>query len=159
MTSRLAIAFLVLFPASAAAASLTPASSPAAVAAAGVWAYINGVDVEIEKCREVDPDNAASYDRTYGLYHREIAETIGVVTLILEQEAIRAGLVADAYFKKIKPAADAEVRETNRMVSTNPGSFMAMCNSLAESLARHIGPFRSLREQLPDDMRAVDQWR
>ncbi len=45
------------------------------------------------------------------------------------------------------------------MASTNPGAFMTMCHSLTENLMRHIGPFQSLREQLPDDMRQIDNWR
>jgi hypothetical protein len=157
--SGLAIACLALLSIDARAASLSIASSPATTAAGSVWAYINGVDVEIQKCRELDPGNAASYDRTYGLYHREIADTVGLINLILQQEATRAGLAADAYFKEIQPAADAEVREANRMASTNPGAFMTMCHSLAESLAQHAGPFQPFREQLPDDMRVVDGWR
>lgn len=153
------IALLVLAITPGYAASPSMSDSPAAVAAGGVLAYITGVDLEIAKCREIDPRNAASYDLTFGLYHREIAAIIAAVTLILQQEAIRAGAPSDAFIKQMAPVNELANQEIARLLTVNPGGFMGMCHSLAESFRRRIGPFQSLREQLPDDMKKVDEWR
>jgi hypothetical protein len=135
-------------------------TNQAAIAAAmGVWGYITGVDVQIAKCREIDPSNADSYDLAYATYRQDVAELLLRIDVLLSSEVARVGAPKDFITSREQPIQDALAREVRRAVETNPGAWLAACRDLPGAAAKRAYEFQSLRERYPDWMRLIDEWR
>src|SRR5271167_4044576 len=79
-------------------------TNQAAIAAAmGIWGYIKGVEVQIDKCREIDPTNADSYDRAYVIYHQEATPLLVRIDMLLSSEVARVGAPMNLITDKQKP--------------------------------------------------------
>jgi hypothetical protein len=132
----------------------------AAIAAAmGVWGYITGVDIQIAKCREIDPVNADSYDLAYGSYHRDIASPLLRINTLLSTEVARAGAPKDFIANRQQPIQDPLTREVRREVETNPGLWLAACRELPAAASKLVDEFQPQRERYPGWMRQIDEWR
>jgi hypothetical protein len=86
----------------------------------GVWGYITGVDVQIAKCREIDPSNAYSYDLAYATYHQDVVDLLLRIDILLSSEVARGGAPKDFITSREQPIQDALAREVRRAVETNP---------------------------------------
>jgi hypothetical protein len=131
----------------------------AIAAAMGVWGYITGVDVQIAKCREIDPSNAYSYDLAYATYHQDVVDLLLRIDILLSSEVARGGAPKDFITSREQPIQDALAREVRRAVETNPGAWLAACRDLPDAAAKRAYEFQPLRERYPDWMRLIDEWR
>jgi len=149
------VALVIWFPLAAVAA----VNEPAIAAAMGLWGYITGVDIQIAKCREIDPANAASYDLAYGIYHQEVGALLLRIDILLNAEVARAGAPKDFITARQRPILEGLGREAQRAVDTNPAMWLAACRDLPEATTKRIYEFGALRERYPDWMRLIDEWR
>jgi hypothetical protein len=125
----------------------------------GVWGYITGLEIEIAKCREIDPANADSYDVAYGAYQQDVAGLLLRIDILLTSEAKRVGATEDSVAGQQKPLMDAAVRAARQAVEINPAAWLAACRKMTGAVAQHLREFKPLRERFPEDMRLIDEWR
>jgi hypothetical protein len=125
----------------------------------GLWGYITGVDIQIAKCREIDPSNADAYDLAYAAYHQDIGALLLRIDMLLNTEMARAGAPKDFITNRQRPIQDSLTREIARATETNHGTWLAACRDLPDAATKRIYEFQPLRERCPEWMRLIDEWR
>jgi hypothetical protein len=128
-------------------------------AAMCLWGYMTGVDIQIGKCREVDPTNADSYDLASAAYHQDTSALLLRIDMLLSAEVVRAKAPADFMTSRQKPLADSLRRLVEQRIAANRGLWIDACRDLPDAAAKRIFEFQPLRERYPDWMRLIDDWR
>ena len=115
--------------------------------------------MKISLCREIDQTNADRYDRAFVSYQISVMPVLARVYVLLKEEAKRFGVPQDQFIQQAMDANDIAQREVKRQKSVNPGAFLQQCQNVADAAERVAEILPSIREQLPEDMRLIDEWR
>lgn len=157
MYSRLAIVFLLL---TTTAYAETPSPSRDAVlAATRVYGRIEGTERKIGVCRTIDPTNAIRYDDAFVAYQLSVESVLARIYVLLRAEAGRFGVPKDQFIQQANDASDIADREIKRLQDVNPDAFLQQCRNIAAEADHLAEAFGSLGDQLPNDMRLIDNWR
>ena len=115
--------------------------------------------MKIGLCRESDPANAEPYDRAFLSYQTSVMPVLARIYVLLKTEAGRFGVPQDQFIQQATDANDIAEREARRQRAVNLGAFHDQCRSIANDADLLVERSPSLREQMPDDMRVIDEWR
>jgi hypothetical protein len=134
-------------------------NQPAISAAMGVWGYVEGVDIQIGKCRETDPANTDAYDLAAITYHQDTSALLLRIDMLLTTEVARAKAPEDFMSSRQKTLAASLRRMVEQRIEANRGLWIDSCRDLPDAAMKRISEFQPLRERYPEWMRLIDDWR
>ena len=137
----------------------TPKNSPAAVSAFFIYQFIVNRLAFLEECAQVDKPNISAYSEAFSNFSLEATPIADRTFAILHEESARAKETSDNFSRRMFDVGRAARKQLMDNAEKNSMAFTVGCRMAPPAMREHAEGFKPIRNQFPDHMRAIDEWK
>jgi hypothetical protein len=126
--------------------------------AAFIYGNANGVTAFLFECADYDKQNAAAYMDVFEQYVRETKSLMDRVVMIMQTEQSRSGQPVENLSKALAQSKNIAAEGMEKMRREDP-KFLSNCRAQPELHRRGVAMYKSFRDQFPEQMLVIDQWK
>ena len=137
----------------------TPKNSPGAVSALFIYQFIVNRLAFLEECAQVDKPNVSAYSEAFSTFSLEATPIADRAFMILHEESMRAKKTSDGFARRMFDVGRAARKQLMDNAEKNSMAFTIGCRLAPPAMREHAEGFKPIRNQFPDHMRAIDEWK
>ncbi len=137
----------------------TPKNSPAAVSAFFIYQFIVNRLAFLEECAQIDKANISAYSEAFSNFSLEATPIADRAFAILHEESVRAGKSSDGFSRRMFDVGRDARKQLMDNAEKNSMAFTIGCREVPQMMREHAEGFKPIRNQFPDHMRAIDDWK